>query len=164
MPTFDWNIVLTGLLYAALTGVFNLLFAHKSQINAWAEAHPKLAALMKITRAVGLDPQHLWAALALLVKKRLPAVQTEPPAPKSRPGLPSLLMLCFCLVFVVGCGATFANVKPPCDDARLRAIDNAYIAELSSTCLAKYNRAADCPEYRRIKAKHRAALRNECPQ
>jgi hypothetical protein len=82
MNHIDWNVILTGLLYAALTGAFNLLFAHKSQINAWCEANPKLAAALKVSRAIGLDPQHLWAALALAVKKKLPKVQTEEPKDK----------------------------------------------------------------------------------
>lgn len=39
-----------------VTGVANLLLSNKSQVELWAETHPKLAAAMKLLRAIGLDP------------------------------------------------------------------------------------------------------------
>jgi hypothetical protein len=78
-PMPDLNVILSGLAYALLTGIFNAIFAHKSAINSWAETNPRLAGVLKITRALGLDPMHLWAAGALIVKGRLPKVQTDPP-------------------------------------------------------------------------------------
>jgi hypothetical protein len=89
-------------------------------------------------------------------------LQNEDGSPIEFRALPALAT-CLVLLSMAGCSSA-AAIKPPCDKSRMRAIDAAYIAEVGSTCLAKYSRAADCPEYRRIKAKHRAALRKECPK
>lgn len=75
MPTLDWNTVLAALGYAALTGIFNLIFARKSQIEAWAESRPRLAALLKMTRSLGFDPWNALSALSLFFAKKLPQVQ-----------------------------------------------------------------------------------------
>jgi hypothetical protein len=160
MPQVDWNLILTSLLYAALTGVFNLAFAKKSQINAWCEANPKLAALFKFTRMVGLDPQHGWALLTLLVKKRLPKVQTEPleaPAPKSR-AVPPVMLVVLCLL-LVGCASA---ARLPCDEAKLRAIDADYVAQVTAVCLPKHDRKEDCPEWPALKVEHKRRLAEEC--
>lgn len=66
--------------YAAL-GVISLLVARKSQIDAWAESKPRLAALLKAMRALGLDPWMLLQALSLLFRKRLPATSRDPSLP-----------------------------------------------------------------------------------
>lgn len=58
--------------YLAL-GVINLLLGHKSQIDAWAEANPRLAAMLKLSRSLGLDPWMLLQSLSLFIRGRLPA-------------------------------------------------------------------------------------------
>jgi len=125
----DINTLLAAFAYAVLTGVFNLIFANKSQINEWAAANPRLAGLLKITRALGLDPQHLWAAGALIVKGRLPKVQTDPVAEKTDdtvriiPGGP-LLVLLF-LAFAVhqqGCAAPLPIAPDVCSKVSLGTI------------------------------------------
>lgn len=140
MPQLDWNVILTGLLYAALTGVFNLIFAHKSQINAWAEAHPKLAALLKVTRAIGLDPQHLWAALALFVKGRLPRVQTEPPSERDVPvkiGPLLVLLLAGLVMTQQGCTREQAiqQINDPCSKVSYMTILAGCEARVRSECV-----------------------------
>lgn len=75
MPTLDWNTFLAALGYAALTGIFNLIFARKSQIEAWAESRPRLAAVLKLTRSLGFDPWNALSALSLFFAKKLPQVQ-----------------------------------------------------------------------------------------
>jgi hypothetical protein len=75
MPVINWNVILSGLLFAALTGIFNLILGHKSQVEAWAESNPKLAAILKFTRALGFDPWNLIAAISLIVQKKLPEAQ-----------------------------------------------------------------------------------------
>ncbi len=75
MPTINWNVILSAIAYAALTGVFNLLLGHKSQVEAWAESNPGLAAVLKFTRAIGLDPWGIIAALSLTFQKKLPEAQ-----------------------------------------------------------------------------------------
>ncbi len=69
--------ILIAASWAVLTGLFNLIFANKSQINSWALSNPRLAAFFKLTRSIGFDPQHFWAFVTLLVKKTLPKVQLE---------------------------------------------------------------------------------------
>lgn len=75
MPDPNQNPVLYAVLYAALTGIINLVFSRKSQIEAYALANPRLAAFGKLLRSVGFDPQNFWAFLTLLIKKDLPAAQ-----------------------------------------------------------------------------------------
>ncbi len=58
-----------------LTGIINLAFAYKSQIEAWAEANPRLASLLKFTRALGFDPWNLLSSLKLFAQKKLPDAQ-----------------------------------------------------------------------------------------
>lgn len=162
MPTIDWPVILSGLLYALITGIFNAIFAHKSQINAWAEANPRLAGLLKITRAIGLDPAHLWAAGALIVKGRLPKVQTEPVDDKlddtTHFGPVALLLFLGLSVHQQGCAS-----KPlPCDESKLRAIDAAYLIEVGKHCL-QYSSAAECPDLPELRAKHSRDLKASCP-
>lgn len=58
-----------------LTGIINLAFAYKSQIEAWAESNPRLASLLKLSRALGFDPWNLLSSLKLLASKKLPDAQ-----------------------------------------------------------------------------------------
>lgn len=67
------------LLWNGALGLLNLLLTQRSRIDAWAEAHPKRAAVMKAMRGLGWDPWHLVAAATLWVKRRLPD-GTRPPA------------------------------------------------------------------------------------
>jgi hypothetical protein len=63
------------ILWGAFTGVLNLAFTYKSQIEAWVVANPRLAAWAKFLRSVGFDPWAFRAWLLLLIKKRLPDAQ-----------------------------------------------------------------------------------------
>lgn len=58
----------------AIPGVFflNLLLGKKSQIDAWCEANPNRAAVVKALRGVMPDPWLLLQAASLLLTKRLP--------------------------------------------------------------------------------------------
>lgn len=110
--------VLPVLAYGAITGIANLVLSRKSQIELWAEQHPKAAALQKFLRAVGLDPFNLLAAVSLWAKGKLPEAQQNgakavaafkiasiappppPPPPSDPPWNPSamiaaLLVVCF---------------------------------------------------------------------
>jgi hypothetical protein len=178
MPTLDWNIILTGLLYAALTGIFNLALGHKSQVEAWAMANPKLAALLKLTRALGFDPWNAFSGGLLLLKGKLPAAQqADSPIAKAEqkkaddklretaldntvnfgPPLLVLLFVGLCLS-QQACAAK----QLPCDDAKLRAIDEAYLLEVGKHCL-QYASAAECPELPALRAKHSQDLKASCP-
>jgi hypothetical protein len=80
----DTKTLLAALAYALLTGLLNLIFSKKTQINAWCEANPRLAAIGKLMRAVGFDPHGLWAFVTLFVTKKLPQIQlADSPAAKA---------------------------------------------------------------------------------
>ena len=71
----------TLLIYLCATGILNSIIGHKSQIDAWAEKRPTLAAVLKILRGLGFDPWMLVQAATLVAKKRLPlAMQDDPVA------------------------------------------------------------------------------------
>lgn len=78
MPELNINVLLTFAAYAVITGLLNLLLSERSRVDAWAEAHPRVAGLLKILRGLGLDPWHLVAAASLFAKGKLP----KPPSDK----------------------------------------------------------------------------------
>ena len=52
----------------------NLLYGHKSQVDAWCNANPKRAAVMKLIRGLlPVDPWMIIQGLSLLFKGKLPA-------------------------------------------------------------------------------------------
>jgi hypothetical protein len=125
------------------SALVSMLLGRRSQIDAWAEAHPRLAALLKATRALGLDPWMFVQALSLAFRKRLPDALRPPEAPsKSSVRPPPLTLLALCLAaLLVGCAAT--PEKPPCDAATLAGI----VAECTvrvEQCAANGVLEADC--------------------
>lgn len=183
MPPIDWHVISSGLLYALVTGVFNLLFSHKSQIADWAEQNPRLAAVMKLTRALGLDPWALIAAFQLAITKRLPDAQKNidnskkgPPSggvdvtanigPRPRPdntdvNTPPAAIRAWHLAFGAALVMSCNPLHPPCDESKLRAIDAEYLEAVGTQCL-QYASAASCPALPALRAKHSAALHEAC--
>lgn len=53
-------------------GVLSLVLSKRSQIDGWAEKHPRVAGVMKLLRSVGLDPWLFAQSATLIVKGRLP--------------------------------------------------------------------------------------------
>lgn len=157
MPVINWNVIIAGLLYAALSGIFNFAFAHKSQIETWSLTKPRLAAFLKLTRAIGLDPWNIAASALLLFKKRLPVAQqngakavaaliesevpvpSKPTIPPMFPGATILLLAIGFAVHAQGCGPT----KPPCDQAKLAAIVAVCTAR-SQQCVNEGKSEAEC--------------------
>jgi hypothetical protein len=71
MPQFlqtNWIYISLAVAYCAL----QFVYGRRSQIDAWCEARPKIAGVMKLLRAVLPDPWLLVQGLTLLVKGRLP--------------------------------------------------------------------------------------------
>lgn len=64
-------------IWLAATALLNLL-AHRSQVDAWCERRPRLAAVLKVMRGMGLDPWLLVQALSLALRGRLPAALRTP--------------------------------------------------------------------------------------
>lgn len=74
--------------YGIATGALNLLLARRSQVDAWAESRPRIAAILKLLRAIGFDPWMVVQALSLFFLKRLPAASRDPalaPPPGAAP-------------------------------------------------------------------------------
>lgn len=107
-------------LYLAL-GAINLLFGHKSQINAWTESKPRLAAVLKLSRSLGLDPWMLLQSLTLVIRGRLPAAAATPLLncrACGKPLLPENIRV------ADGC---------PCNSAR--GVNHGLVAPLTCTCI-----------------------------
>jgi len=97
-----------------LSGLFSMLFARRSQVDAWAESHPRLAAVLKLLRSLGLDPWMLLQSLSLLVRGRLPQSAKSPPHGPSHLGPALLLLLAGALLG----GAYACSAPPPEENAR----------------------------------------------
>ncbi len=70
-----------------------------------------------------------------------------------------LLAIWFGLVLgLSGCAAP----KLPCNEDKMKALDVAFVKDLTKVCL-QYPNVKDCPDYLPLKAKHDAALES-CPQ
>lgn len=102
----DWKHLSVLVVYAALTGVFNLVFSKKSQIDEWCEANPRLAFVAKFMRGAGLDPWAIAQSAVLLVLKSLPSYQKQSLADVTTkiskpPFLPLIsFLLCFGAILV----------------------------------------------------------------
>lgn len=94
MNDLNLNVLLTFAAYAVITGLLNLLLSERSRVDAWAESKPKLAAALKVLRAIGLDPWHLVSAVSLFFKGKLP--QPKEPEAKSGKAGPLLVLLVAC--------------------------------------------------------------------
>ncbi len=93
-----------------------------------------------------------WAFVELqLARRRLYLYAVGPAA---------MLVFAIAALSVLACDPR----KPPCDESKLRQVDKAFVARVSSVCLAKYDVAEECPEYPALKANHRRELREVCPQ
>jgi hypothetical protein len=130
------------------TALLNLV-AHRSQVDSWCERRPKLAAVLKLFRGVGLDPWLLIQGLTLAFRSRLPlGLRPEPvdvpvevdatiPTPSTmRSGTLLLLPL-----LLLGCGPRPDACAPESD---LAAIEARYVAETMQAC-RDYETAAACP-------------------
>jgi hypothetical protein len=98
------------LVWGSVTGVLNALLARKSQIETWAESHPRAAAVQKFMRAIGFDPWNAISAALLWAKGRLPMAQkagtTVEDGKIKAPRIPGLPVLCLALMLplaLLGC-------------------------------------------------------------
>lgn len=69
------------LFYQAAAFVIALLFGRRSQLDAWAESKPYLAAVLKFLRATGVDPWMVLQSTSLLVHEKLPKGMGAPKPP-----------------------------------------------------------------------------------
>ncbi len=118
---------------------------------------------------VNSDPKLTRDELAPPPSIRRDAYPPDEPAemrawPSWRYALGPALLAAFGLValsvVLVGCNPR----NPPCDEAKLRAIDARYIERVTAVCLPKYDTKEECPEFPALQADHRRELRAECPQ
>ena len=87
--------------YCVASALLNLVIAERSRVDAWCERHPRIAAVLKIVRAVGVDPWHLVAAASLFVNKQLPEASKRSTSLPRVPPLP-LVMLSLLLLGCTG--------------------------------------------------------------
>lgn len=140
MPTLDWKHYGVLAAYALLTFFVNLVFSKRSQIDAWCEANPRLAAFAKLFRGAGVDPWAIAQAVVLFVTKQLPGYQKQTlpqlAARSRRRGFPPAMMLALCLIpLIAGCAwlkgsfwPAVAHCAPSAPDAEKEAIADILLA------------------------------------
>lgn len=107
-------------LYAAITGVLNLLIARRSQVDAWAESNPRLASVLKLVRSLGLDPWMVIQSLSLFFRGKLPdGSKDAPPRGPSRMGPAILLLVVVSLGTLHACSAPDPLVNARAENASL---------------------------------------------
>ena len=165
------NYILPLLIYVFITGLANLLLAHRSQIESWAEANPRYAGYLKFQRAIGFDPWSFIAAVSLWAKKRLPDAQqngvkavaalveaesvraprmfpSEPP-----PSFPPAALLLLAIAFAFHAQAcSSAPQKPPCDAATITTM-TAECSAVAFQCGAAGIAKEDCAAIDACKAR-----------
>lgn len=66
----DW---VWALVWPVASALLSLLVGERSRVDAWCEAHPRVAGGIKLLRAMGVDPWLIVSATSLIVNKKLPA-------------------------------------------------------------------------------------------
>jgi len=173
-PVAQAALTITGVVLA----VVRLLTASKAfwwRFPEWLQKGlpAALVALGTLPQALDLAKSWLDVAVAFVLAvgawftaSRGDKRPVEPPSKKT-PVLPVLYLFSLAVFVSVqpwisgGCSST---LKPPCDDARMAAIDAAYVEKVTAVCLPKYDRKEDCPEFEQLRAENHAALLRECPQ
>jgi hypothetical protein len=102
------NLISSHWLIAYVVGAFavSLLLARRSQVDAWCEANPRVAGLLKILRGIGLDPWLPIQGLSLLIFGKLPSGYKLLIDTFVKLLAGAVVLLCF------GCGTVVA--KSPC--------------------------------------------------
>jgi hypothetical protein len=134
-----------------VAGLFSLVLSRRSQVDAWVEMHPRLAAALKLLRALGLDPWMVIQSLSLLFRGRLP----DPPPVKTTSKLPPFVVLALAGLILGSC----AVAKPMPEDPSARAI---YLADAVKEAVGAKEHAKRLAF--EIESKADAALRVYCPQ
>ena len=124
-------------IWLAATALLNLL-AHRSQVDAWCERKPRLAAALKVMRGMGLDPWLMVQALSLALRGRLPeALRPPEKTPDTLRSGATLLVLLLGALTLSGCAGTFEEARLAGPAAAAPAVpspsDVAYCRELDSS-------------------------------
>jgi len=126
-----------------LSSLLSLLIARKSQVDAWAESHPRIAAALKLMRSLGLDPWMFVQALSLATLKRLPAPPAvEKPKPKVTTLPPSAftgIVLFLLLPLLPSCAAGASGERCTAEE-----LTQGELAAVVIECAAR--RAQACPD------------------
>jgi hypothetical protein len=126
-----------------LSSLLSLLIARKSQVDAWAESRPRLAAALKLLRSLGLDPWMALQALSLAAHRRLPAppaVQVEKPKPKiSTPPPFTVVLLVAALPLLPSCASAASGERCTAEQ-----LTQGELAAVVIECAAR--RAQACPD------------------
>jgi hypothetical protein len=119
-----------------LLGLLTAAISRRSQIDAWAEAQPRLAGVLKLMRAVNLDYWMILQGLSLLIRGRLPNPPKDPKDPPSAGGsvpkgsdvLRGLTTLGLCL-FAFGCASAEPLLPKSALDVHAKAVAVCLIAQ-----------------------------------
>jgi hypothetical protein len=136
------------LLYLAATFLLSLLLAKRSQVDAWAEANPRIAGLLKMLRGAGIDPWLIVQGVVLFATGRLPASlrpaasTDEPPKPPKPPAgaAGAGMALAFVLVAAALAGPGCGPPPAPCSQDDFQRGELALIVAGCAT-----RRAQVCP-------------------
>lgn len=100
----------------ACSALLNFAIAHRSQIDEWCEERPRVAGVLKIFRALGLDPWGLAQGITLIVKGRFPLslekAKAAVQAPRSTLRPPPITMLCLGLFVLLGVSTGCSGTPP----------------------------------------------------
>lgn len=145
-----------GALSVAL-GVLNLLFARRSQVDSWCNAHPRVAAILKLSRGLGHDPWQMLQAAALWLRGRLPD-DIERIVDFVTRGTTVLAVLLACAFAMQGCTGAAVNARAAADTAaycqkKVLPLNGEYALELAKYCY-EYAHFADCPAYSELKSNY----------
>lgn len=144
-----------GALSLAL-GVLNLLFARRSQVDVWCNDHPRVAAILKLSRGLGHDPWQMLQAVALWVRGRLPD-NLEKIVDFVTKGA-AVVALAFAFAFAQGCTGAQANSRAAADTAaycqkKVLPLNGEYALDLAKYCY-DYAHFEDCPAYAVLKSNY----------
>lgn len=119
--------------YYLLFGFLALILARKSQVDEWANAHPRVAGVLKTLRGVGLDPWIIIQGLCLIVFGKLPDKPVLGIKPKLPPGLGVIVLALTCGGIVaspalVSCSASPAVRAHVVESAKALAFNEAVVA------------------------------------
>jgi hypothetical protein len=95
------------------TGVLALLLTNRSSVDAWAQANPRVAGIMKTARGLGLDPWIILQGLCLIFLGRLPKWVQSAVGPRvgKKPSVPPIAVFVLALI-PVSLGGTIAAGSP----------------------------------------------------
>lgn len=146
---------------ALALGVINFLLSRRSQVDAWCNANPRLAGVMKLLRFAGVDPWMGVQALSLIVRGKLPD-NVERRIDMIIPPPPLIVLAMLCAFGAQACGAAqqVPKVAKTCA-APIAKLDVEYAVELLRVCpglklgtMSQADIDLQCPEFAQLEQRY----------